>query len=245
MIQSLERALMILKCFEAKEELGVTEISKEVALHKSTTFNLITSLEKLGLLEKTKDEKKYRLGLELFRLGTLVNASVRTVTRPYLEQLSESYLETVNLVKRNDLDVVYLEKLESPHSMRIGTKEGQQFPLYCTAVGKAIMATLDDDEVMDILDKTLFKQYTKYTLITKEEVMAQIQLVRHQGYAEDIQEFEEGLTCVAVAIRNHYGKAEYAISVSGPSTRMKKDFRSKISNTLVEVSKEISRRIGY
>lgn len=244
-IQSIERTYNILKCFEKKEELGVTEISKMLSLHKSTTYNLISTLEYLGLLEKTKQDSKYKLGMELFRLGTMVNSNLRSVAMPYLEKLSELFSETVNLVARNGLKVIYLEKMDSPHSMRISTKEGQQLPLYCTAVGKAIISTLEEEEINSITKNLEFNKFTQYTVASKGELLEQIEKAKKRGYSEDIQELETGLTCVAAPIRDYTGKSKFAISVSGPNTRMTEEVRSKIGKTLVKYTEEISRKLGY
>ena len=112
-IQSVDRAIQIIRCFEDNEELGVTEISRMIGLHKSTAFGLISTLEANKLLEKNDNTGKYRLGLELFRLGTKVNSTLRHIAVPYLEQLVRMYQETVNLVVVDDLYVIYLEKVES------------------------------------------------------------------------------------------------------------------------------------
>lgn len=244
-IQSIERAFEILRCFEKSEELGVTEISNMTKLHKSTAFNLIATLEHLGVLEKEHVGGKYKLGMELFRLGTMVNSNVRLICFPYLERLVETFSETVNLVARDNLMVLYLEKIESPHSMRIGTKEGQRLPMHCTAVGKAIMSTLMDSELELIIDNLQFIKFTDYTLKTSEELWNQLKDAKQKGYAEDIQEYETGLICVAAPIRDYTGKANFAISVSGPNSRMTKEFRDKIGKTLVEITNEISKKLGY
>lgn len=244
-IQSVDRAIEILKCFEKNEELGVTEISKISKLHKSTAFNLISTLENANMLSKNINSGKYRLGMELFRLGTLVNFNLRNTCRPYLEKLVAEFSETVNLVARNNTLVIYLEKIDSPHSMRISTKEGLQLPMYATAVGKAIMSTLSDDEIIDTMKKITFVKFTDYTTTRFDDLMAQIKFTRENGYAEDIQEFENGLTCVAAPIMDYRGNSTHAISVSGPHSRMTEDVRKKIGITLVEYTREISKIFGY
>lgn len=244
-IQSVSRAIEILRCFDNNEELGVTEISKILGLHKSTAFGLISTLESYQLLEKNGDTGKYRLGIELFRLGTKVNSSLRSVAIPYLETLLNKYEETVNLVVRDYNFVTYLEKIESPHSMRICTRVGQRLPLYSTAVGKVILASLSDEEIEEVIEASEIKKYTQNTICNKRELFEYIHRVRKNGYAEDFEELEEGLTCVAAPIINHTGKAIAAISVSGPTSRMNDEFRQRIIETLIEATKEISKKLGY
>jgi len=141
--------------------------------------------------------------------------------------------------------VIYLEKIDSPHSMRISTNEGMRLPMYSTAVGKSIMATLPKDEVEAIIGKISFCKFTEYTICGAGELLDQLQSIREKGYAEDIQEYEIGLTCVAAAIRDYTGIANYAISVSGPHSRMTEEVRSRIGQTLVEFTGELSRKMGY
>lgn len=244
-IQSVVRSIDILKCFEDSEELGVTEISHKVGLHKSTVFNIITTLEKCNFLEKNLNSGKYRLGTELFRLGTKVNISMRKIARPYLEKLASQFKETVNLVIRDGNYVIYIEKIESPHSMRISTMVGGRLPINATAVGKAILSGLPADELVKILEELSFGKFTVRTICNKCDLMNYLTQVRLVRYAEDVEELEIGLTCVAAPIFDHTGKAIAAISVSGPTTRMVEPFRKQIAEELINVTRELSNKFGY
>lgn len=244
-IQSVDRAIQILKCFESAEELGITEISKIMQLHKSTTFGLVSTLEANKLLEKNEDTGKYRLGIELFRIGTKVNSNLRRIAVPYLEKLVKMFQETVNLVVIDDLSVVYLEKVESTHSMRISTVVGGKLPLYCTAVGKSILANLDEEELEYKIKKMEFIKFTNKTVCERELLLKSLNHVKKNGYAEELEELEIGLSCVGAPIYNHLGVAFAAISVSGPTSRMNDNFRKEISVSLIEFAQEISKKIGY
>lgn len=243
-IQSVSRAIQIIRCFENYEELGVTEISKMTELHKSTAFGLISTLEANKLIEKNEHTGKYRLGLELFRLGTKVNSTLRHIAVPYLEQLVKMYQETANLVAMDDLSVIYLEKVESKRSMNISTMVGGRLPLYCTAVGKAIMAGLPSDELISKLERMEFRKYTNNTAIDKNSIMKSLELIRSKGYAEDNEELEVGLSCIAAPIYNHFNIPFAAISLSGPTSRMNEHLRKEISVTLMNYTREISMKLG-
>jgi len=244
-IQSVSRAIQIIRCFENSEELGVTEISKIVGLHKSTAFGLISTLEINKLLEKNNSTGKYRLGLELFRLGTKVNSTLRHIAMPYLEKLVKMYQETVNLVVRDNLSVIYLEKVESTRSMHISTSVGGRLPLHCTAVGKTIMAHLPYEELQSILNKAEFTKYTNNTLCNPESILESLEKARKNGYAEDNEELEIGLICIAAPIFNHFNSPAAAISLSGPAFRMNKDFRKEAGAALIKFTREISEKMGY
>ncbi len=244
-IQSIDRAVQILKCFEGTEELGVTEISKMTGLHKSTAFGLIYTLEANGLLEKNEDTGKYRLGIELFRMGSQVNFNLRRMAVPSLERLVKQFQETVNLVVRDGDSIVYLEKVESTHSMRISTTVGGHLPLYCTAAGKAILAHLSRDKQNELIDKMEFVQFTEQTVSNREELLQSLEEISGRGYAEDLEELQTGLTCVSAPIYNYLGTAFAAVSVSGPTSRMNEALRREIASALIEVAKEISHKMGY
>ncbi|MHB1395142.1 MAG: IclR family transcriptional regulator [Clostridia bacterium] len=245
LIQSIQRAVNILKSFEKNEELGVTEISNLTKLNKSTAFNIIVTLEYLGILEQNSHTGKYKLGMELFRLGTMVDSSVRTIAKPYMEKLVEMYSESVNLVIREGLHVVYVEKIESPYTLRIGTTVGSKLPLYCPAVGKSILSTLSEEELNNVLDKTTFIKFMNNTVCNKEELLARLDSVRKNGFDIDIEEYEDGLVGAAAPIRNRHRRAKYAISVSGPKHRLNENMLKNIGKTLVEITNEISEKIGY
>ena len=244
-IQSVNRAIQILLCFENNEELGVTEISKIIGLHKSTAFGLISTLEANKLIEKNELTGKYRLGLELFRLGTKVNSALRHIAVPYLEQLVKMYQETANFVVMDDLSIIYLEKVESTQSMRISTLVGGRLPLYCTAVGKAILANLPPEELNSKLKRMEFRKYTGNTVSDRNSLMKSLELTRNRGYAEDNEELEIGLSCIAAPIYNHFNIPFAAISLSGPTFRMDEIFRKEASVTLMNYTGEISMKLGY
>nr|HQI16340.1 IclR family transcriptional regulator [Bacillota bacterium] len=214
-------------------------------LHKSTAFGLISTLEANKLLEKNDNTGKYRLGLELFRLGTKVNSTLRHIAVPYLEQLVRMYQETVNLVVVDDLYVIYLEKVESTRSMRISTMVGGRLPMYCTAVGKAIMSNLHAGELESKLDRMEFIKHTDKTICDKRSLMESLEIDRRNGYSEDNEELEIGLICIAAPIYNHFNIPFAAISLSGPTSRMNKSFRREIARTLIEYTQEISMKLGY
>ena len=220
MIQSINRAVDILRCFESKELLGITEIAEETGLNKSTAFGIVATLTAEGLLEQDVSTGRYRLGLELFRLGNLVNTSTRRLVMPELERLAQTLEETVNYVRPEGCDVVYLIKKESTHSMRICTKIGQRLPMYCTAVGKAILAFLPEEQRSNILKSYQFVPFTENTVSDEAALRCQLQSVAKNGYAVEIEEFESGLVCVAVPVLGSSGLPVAAISCSGPKARM-------------------------
>lgn len=242
-VQSVERAYRILKCFEENEYLRITEISNLTELHKSTAYGLVNTLKELRILEQDTKTGMYKLGLELFKLGAHVNINLRNIVSPYIDSLVVETQETVNLVVREGDSILYIEKKESPHSMRICTNLGQLVPLYCTAGGKAILAFLDPQDTEEILHRTEFKRYTANTLMTVNDVMADIEEVREKGYAVDREELEYGLTCVGIPLFNKKNCPIGAISVSGPTTRMSYKLTKNIAEKMMNYSKQITDKL--
>lgn len=244
-IQSVDRAIEILKCFDNGQELGVTEISKMLSLPKSTAFGLISTLSMHDILEKNNSTDKYKLGLGLYHLGNKVSFSLREMAFPYLERLVTMYKETANLVTIQGNSVIYLDKVESSLSIGINTLVGGQKPLHCTAVGKSILAFLQENEAKEKIANMELEKYTDLTITTKEQLLSEMKEIRDKGYSEDREEMELGLHCIGAPIFNQYGIPFAAISISGPVSRMTEDVCKEAGATLVRFADEISRNLGY
>lgn len=242
-IQSVERAIWILKCFEKRNELSLSEISRMLSLHKSTAFGLVSTLTAYRFLEQDDSSGKYRLGLELFRMGSRVNKDLRSIVAPYLDKLVHICEETVNFLIPDGAYVIYLEKKESNRSMRIETSLGQWEPMYRTAAGKAILAALPQEDARNILEGTRFERMTENTLLSVRDVMAELKVIQQKGYAVDREELEYGLICLGVALVDSSGKPVGAISISGPSSRMTKENIEKFSQYLMDYGCQISDKL--
>jgi DNA-binding IclR family transcriptional regulator len=243
MIQSVERAIAILRCFEDHDELGVTEISKMVGLNKSTAFGLIDTLRKEKFLQADEKTGGLKLGLGLFRLSVNVKLDLKNICAPYINEVLQTTKETVNLVIRDGDNVVYIEKKESPYSMRISTRIGQQLPLYCTAVGKAILSFLRDDEIQEYIGRVRLKPFTDKTLKSKKELREQLSRIRNEGYAYDMEELENGVMCIAVPLLSPERIPVGGLSISGPSTRMTPEKCEEIRDLLLTLATQINLKI--
>lgn len=246
-VQSIDRAVKILKCFSSRRpELRLTEIADELDLNKSTVHGIITTLKYHGLIDQDEESQKYRLGLALLGLGSIVKDSLKInkIARPYIDEICSRLGETVHLGALDKDEVVYLEKAESHQSMRIVTTIGARLPAYCTGVGKAMMAYVDEETLIDLLpDK--FERFTPNTITDKNVLLEVLREVRARGYAMDYQEHDLGLTCVAAPVLDSAGRANYAISVSGPSIRMTEAKIEEAIKLVKEAAEEISRSLGY
>ncbi len=246
-IQSVDRAVQILKCFsESKKEMKLSDIAYELDLNKSTVHGIVSTLKYHGLIEQDEETQKYRLGMYIVELGNMVYNSIdiRKIAHPIIRDVSKQLNETVHLSKLDGSELVYLDKVESNQSMRIFTSVGSRMPVYCTGMGKAMLAYKNHDEINSFLPKIL-KPITKNTITDKKELLKQLKLIRERGYAMDNEENSDGLRCIAAPIFDNNGEVRYSVSVSGPTVRITEESIEKIAKIIKESAVEISYRLGY
>lgn len=243
LIQSVSRAIAILRCFDGVQELGVTDVSKRLGLHKSTTAGIMNTLKAENFLDQNEITGKYRLGLDLFRLAAGARLELNEICEPFLDELVKTTGETVNLAVRDDTQIVYVSKKESPHSMRISTSVGTRLPIYCTAIGKVMLAYMSREKALETLNISDLKPYTTNTITDMDKLLASLDDIRRIGVACDMEELEYGLICMGAPIQDHNGNVIAAISVSGPVTRMQQDKRENISKQILAASKAINREL--
>lgn len=247
-IQSVDRALQILELFESSErELSLSQIARDLDLNKSTVFGLVSTLRNRGYLEQNLENTRYRLGIKLFKLGSIVevNLDIRDVARPFLKLMSEKYKETVHLCLYVRNEVIYIDKVDGPGSMRMYSQMGKAAPFHCTGVGKAVLSFLDDQTMNQIIGSQSLKAFTPNTITTPEALRREISQIRQRGYCIDEEEIEIGLRCVAAPIFNRKGEVVGALSVAGPAARILDSSIASIIEDVRKVSMMISERLGY
>ncbi|MGG3467594.1 IclR family transcriptional regulator [Neobacillus pocheonensis] len=247
-IQSIERATDVLELFLAsQQELSVKEISEKLGLSKSTIHGIIKTLEYRGYLQQDPDDLKYRLGLKLFELGNKVSNQfdVGKIARPVMKELVETLMETVHLVVFERGEVIYIEKLDGPQSLRIYSQIGKRAPIHCTGVGKSILAFQAEEEIDRILANEILESFTEYTMTDKAAIKSHLETIREQGYAIDDEEIELGLKCVAAPIFNHQGKVIAAISCASPKVRLTDEKLAEVIKEIKQAALVISTNMGF
>ncbi len=247
-IQSIDRALQVLELFSLeKPEWGVTEISKVLNIYKSNVHNILSTFAEKGFVKKDSKTDKYKLGIKFFELGSVViqNMDLRRIAHTYIEKLSKEFNETVHLGVLDEGRVISIEREESNKGLCSRIEIGRRAPLYCTAVGKAIMAYLSENEINLIIKEKELEKYTENTITTKEGLENEFKKIRKQGYAVDNMEHEEGVRCVASSIRDYSGGVIASMSVSGPAFRINEDNMFVIAKKIKEYCDCISEEMGY
>ena len=186
LVQSVARAAQIINCFRTARELGISEIAAEMDLNKSTVFGLVNTLVRYGYLEQTEN-KKYRLGITLFELGNLVLAriDIREETKKACAFLVQKYPATIHIATHSAGEVIYLDKIERGDSLISASNIGRRAPMYCTGVGKALLAHLPESYLKEYVLKGPLKKFTPNTISSKRELMKELERVHAAGYGRD------------------------------------------------------------
>jgi DNA-binding IclR family transcriptional regulator len=227
--------------------LQLKEVAAKTGINKSTAHRFLTHLEAEAYLFRDV-EGTYMLGPKLVRLGSGVNfqATLCKISRPTLEKLRKITDETVNLALLDGSSILYLDVLESFHTFRLVSQIGMRRALYCTSLGKAILANMDDERRKEeILASIQFNPDTARTLTSVTRLKKDLIQIREQGFSLDDEEAVVGARCIGAAIYGADGKAVAAISVSGPVSRVSKERLPFFSAEICKAAREISWRLGY
>jgi IclR family transcriptional regulator, KDG regulon repressor len=247
-IHVIDRAAQILDSFGFDhQELSVSEIGAKTGLHRSTAHRILMALEYNDLIKQNPDTGKYHLGIKLFKLGhqAVSQLNLREICRPFLSRLMNETQETIHLAVLDDDQVLYLDKVEGPHALRMPSRVGRHIPTYCTSLGKAMLSCLDDHEVKNIFRSRALRPYTVNTVKTLDRLLTELRVIRRRGYSVDNEEIEIGLRCVGAPIKDHTGAMVGAISTAAPSARLAAQKIPGVGKLVMAVAAEISEQLGY
>lgn len=245
-LQSLDRAVAVLEMLSESEiPLSLAEICQRMHIHKSTAHRSLMVLERGALVERT-NENRYRLGLKLYELGTraVEHTGLRARIHPYFGRLSTQVGETVHLSILQKTSIVYLDKVEPNKSTWMSSKVGTSNPVYCTAMGKAMLAFLPPELAGPIVSRIRFVRYTQKTLCAPEPLLKSLERARRRGYAIDDEEIEAGVRCIGAPIFSADRRPVAAVSISGPASRITAQSVPGIAKQLLDCCREISLALG-
>ncbi len=246
-VQTIHRASAILRCFvENGTELGVTSISRQVGIHKSTVSRLLSALREEGFVEQNPENGKWRLGLGLLGLAgaVLERMDLHKVSLTPLRILSTQTQETINITVLDSNECVTIESIISHKSIQHTGRLGRRTPLHCTSTGKVFLAFLTPEERDVLLSDTLLP-CTENSIVDRSILEQELNRVRELDYAITHEEYEEGLSAVAAPIRDHTGQVLATVSISGPSYRMGPNQIEKFTDPLKDAANNISTQLGY
>ena len=246
-ITALQRGLRLLQLFsESPHGLTAKQVAGRSRLPVSTVHRFLANLEGTGFLNCSGDGV-YHLGIACFAIGqaALAQLDIRRVSLPYLQELNRQTRETIHLTVRHGLSAVYVEKLDSPEQLRIHSRIGAAVPLYCTAVGKVMLAYMPEEERERVLPQLGLKRLTPNTVGNLQELEAELHRVRKNGYACDLEENELHIRCVAAPIWDHAGSVNASLSITAPMVRMAVTRLRQLAPLIQTAGLQISRELGY
>jgi len=248
-VNAVVRTMALLELLAQNPKSGLTELSKMIGISKSTVFRFLNTLCDLGYVYKDPYTERFELSFKLQGLATSSSTEmdIKKFALPSMEQLAQETGETIHLGAMEQGHLVYLHKIESQKALRVVAMQsavGKSAPLYCTGVGKALMAWQDQEFLDRYLQETVFNVFTSNTIHDRLEMAAELHRIHSQGYAIDNEEHEVGVRCVAAPIFTMNGKVAAAMSISGPSVRMTASRMTDLSTLIVEICHTISQLLG-
>ncbi|WP_306533632.1 IclR family transcriptional regulator [Geobacter sp.] len=248
-IQAVDHALDLLEQFhDDVDELGVTELSKRLKLHKNNVFRLLATLESRGYIEQNRVTENYRLGLKTLELGQtfIKQMGLLRQSRPVLEWLVKECNETAYVAILKEQSIVYLDVVETDLTVRVVPRVGSRLPAYSTAAGKVQIAYMPDEELEAFFPAKELKAFTPNTVTDRDVLKKHLKEVAEMGYAIDNEELDMGVRCVGAPIRDYTRRIIGAVSLSGPSMRFTDERMGKELIPLVrQAAEEISMKLGY
>ncbi len=246
-VQSLTRGLSILECLARTEGgLTLTDIAHRVELPPSTTHRLLATLEKMGYVYQAGDLGRWYVGLQAFTVGAsfLASRDFATQSHGYMRRLMEQSGETVNLAILDGTEAVFIDQVQCRETMRTIVKLGSRVPLHASGVGKAIFASLPDDQIDALIKVKGLPRITENTITSPETMWASIRVIRQRGFSFDDEEHLPGTRCVAAPIYDEHAEPVGAISLAGPSTRHTDARINQLGPVVSHAAEEITRRLG-
>jgi DNA-binding IclR family transcriptional regulator len=243
--QSLDKALVLLDEL-ANGPRTLDQLAERVSVHKSTVLRLLRTLESHRFVQRA-DVRYYRLGTTLFELAfrALDERDVRRSVEPALRALNTETGHTVHLASYEDGEVIYIDKYESRHNVRMYSRIGRRAPLHCTAVAKVLVAALPVDGREAVASSITYDKMTPNTISTPRAYLAELARVAERGYAVDNEEHEEHIHCVAAPIRDARGQVVAAMSLSVPQMVLDLDGLLRLVPTLLSAAATASAECGY
>ncbi len=248
-IQSVAHSLDVLEQFAGEaEELGVTELSKRLKLHKNNVFRLLATLEARGYIEQNRASENYRLGIKCLQLGRhyIERMGLVKQARPLLEDIARRARETAFVAIARGDGVVAIEAAEPVDRMvRIAPPIGHVLPLHCTAMGKACLA-FDTQEHLRMGLPEQLERFTPRTITERSALLEQLNCIASQGYSVDFGEYFEDVTSLAVPVRDYTRAVIGSLALAGPCYRISTDrIKQELAPLVLEVGRELSYRLGY
>jgi DNA-binding IclR family transcriptional regulator len=252
-IQTVSNALHMLEVFYDEDEIGVSELSRRLGLHKNNVFRLLATLQEGGYIEQSRESDRYRLGTRCVELGQAFQRghTLMRRARPILEELGDQLGETVHLGVLRDFEVVHLAGFLPESQLIVSTlRVGRRLPAHCTALGKVLVGCAEAS-VREAYDRAASTEeglvgHTEATIVDAHKLIEHLRSVAVQGYAVDLEECAVGMRCVAAPVHDASGRVIASISASGPSFRLSEiALHADVLQAVSAAAGQLSQELGY
>jgi IclR family acetate operon transcriptional repressor len=246
-VQSLTRGLSILESLaQAEGGLTLTDVAQRAGLAPSTAHRLLATLERMRYVYQAGELGRWYVGLQAFTVGSSFLASRDFVAQshPYMRRLMEQSGETANLGILDGTEAVFVDQVQCREMMRTIVRLGSRVPLHASGVGKAIFASLPDEQIDAILKVKGLPRITGNTITSPETMWASIRVIRQRGWSFDDEEHAVGTRCVAAPIYDEHAEPLGAISLAGPSSRLPDARIKQLGPLVAHTAEELTKRLG-
>jgi DNA-binding IclR family transcriptional regulator len=239
-IESVDKALQVLLLLGEQPTLRLTDVSRYLGVASSTAHRLLAMLQYRGFVRQDTATRSYVPGpaLDGLAFGVLRRLDVRTRARPVLERLNTDLGETVHLGRLEGSNVHFIDSLESSRALRVGGRLGRSMPAHCTSTGKALLSELSEEEVLRLYPDEELVRLTPNSIGTRSKLLEELARIRDRGYSQSMEEAEEGVSSVAVALHSTQSP-RLAINVSVPVSRMTDVLQEAVITRLAQAADEL------
>jgi len=245
-MKSLNKVFMIIDLLKDNKGMKLQDINNALDLTKSTTHRLLAELVK-GKYVYKDNNNSYCLGNKFLEISNIILSSqdIRDIAKDEIDKLNEITKDTIHLAVLLNEQVTYIDKRESKHAISMSSQVGRIAPIYCTGIGKALLAFQSEKTINSFLDNTTFYKYTNNTITNKEMIIKESDKIRKLGYALDLEEHENKIGCIAAPIFESRNKVTASISITAILYGIKLEELLKFKDLLLGSCKKISKKLGY
>ncbi|MCC0015361.1 MAG: IclR family transcriptional regulator [Rhodobiaceae bacterium] len=245
-IQSLDKALALLRIVAGSSGLSLTEIAEAAGQPPSSAYRVLITLQKHGMVEFDEDMQLWHVGVESFRIGSafLRRTSILDQSRSVMQEIMMSTGETANLAIADRGEIVFVSQVETHEPIRAFFRPGTRGPIHASGIGKAMLAYMPGQQVDKLVPDEELAGFTPNTITSRKALLGELETIRGCGWAVDDEERNTGMRCIAAPIFNAFGEAVAGISVSGPSVRVTPDRDAVFGERVRQAAAEITRAIG-
>jgi IclR family transcriptional regulator, KDG regulon repressor len=246
-IKSYDKLVKILDYVKQNPNVKLQDIADGLEMSKSTLHRIVMELVDYAFLSRDEERLTYKLGSRFLEyISTVIeNLDIRTESSDIISQLNKATMETIHLAILVDDRIIYVDKRESLHSIRLYSVVGKEAPFYCTGVGKSIIAFQKTAVVDRFKSKYTFHNYTEQTITNYKDLEKEFAIIRSEGVAYDLEEHEKGVICIAAPIINHHGQVIASISITTITQRFSVAQLKRLKNDLIAAANTVSFRLGY